>query len=393
MWIRAEGKIVFASESVPDWVKDWIARRRGPAAVFEKSDRDDETAEKPSIRLASEADTATEADPKGAARSAAARERNREERESSILSGLDDLDVWLADQVERGMAGFIAQSGKACRVIAQRMVDAKAPGIATRLDGIPTRLFTLSEPVRPIAAIQELGQIHLLSEAYRRQNELPQELVADARQSTGWTVTREALLADKSVLRMEGLWRVIATLSEVQPDRLRRIETWLWHESPLSEKPRFAVLIDFVPVATGAANSGYTVGDRIDAELVFYSSACPMRAQIARTSGGAQSSAEALKLPDISLDQAFAVFERAVADLPWLSVWPLAFQRARIRRSGETLFLCDLDCALVLPLHASQSTTALPLTGMAPFDGIALWNGYYLTLCWAQTELGRWVAA
>ena len=69
-----------------------------------------------------------------------------------------------------------------------------APGIATRLDGLPTRLFTLSEAVRPTAAVKELGQVYLMAKAYRRQEELPPSLVTDARQAAGWSLTREVLL-------------------------------------------------------------------------------------------------------------------------------------------------------------------------------------------------------
>jgi hypothetical protein len=50
------------------------------------------------------------------------------------------------------------------------------------------------------------------------------------------------------------------------------METWLCNEDVVAAQ-RFAVLIDFVPVATGAAVAGYSVGDRFAAELVLYPSA------------------------------------------------------------------------------------------------------------------------
>jgi uncharacterized Zn finger protein len=48
MWMRAEAKVPFAPASVPEWVKDWLGRRRGPTAASERSS--DETALRPSIR-------------------------------------------------------------------------------------------------------------------------------------------------------------------------------------------------------------------------------------------------------------------------------------------------------------------------------------------------------
>lgn len=392
MWLRADGKVAFTPARLPEWVKDWLGRRRGPSVAPETTTEDGAPKPKPSIELAA-TEAEPEADQKAEARAIAARERNRVEREAAVLAGLDDLDLWLADQVERGIAAFVGQSSKECRAIAQRMVDAKAPGIAGRLDALPTRLFTLPEPVRPHAAIQELGQIHLLSEAYRRQADLPPSLVADVRQAAGWSLTREALLADEMALRIKANWHVVATLSEVQPDRLRRVETWLMREAVQDVSPHFATLIDFVPVATGAASGGYVPGDRIHAELIYYPSAKPLRAQIISISGGAQYSAEAFELPSATLEDSYADYERAITELPWLGTWPLTFRKSRVKRSGESLFLCGANDTLALPLPESQATTALPLSSLDNLDGIALWNGYHLTLCWAQTSLGQWVNA
>ena len=388
MWMRAEGKSAFTPTAVPDWVKDWLSRRRGPGGVVERGDTGD--AAKPSIRLAESAEP-TAVDPKSEARAEAARERNRLEREAAIVAGLDDLDVWLNDQVEKGMASFVVQSAKECRAIVQRLVDAKAPGLATRMDALASKLLSLPESNRPYAAIEELGQVHLIAEAYRRQAKLPPGLVADVRHSLGWITTREALLADETALRIQGIWRVVAVLSEVQPDRLRRIETWLWLEG--GENRRVAVLVDFVPVASGPAGSGYSVGDRITAELVFYPSALPLRAQIVRVSGDTRHANQDLAFPTSTLTETFGHYEQALAQLPWLTAWPLTFHSAEVRRAGESLFLAEVDDGLALRLVDSQSTTALPLARVGPIEGFGIWDGYRFTLCWAQTSLGRWVNA
>ncbi len=308
-----------------------------------------------------------------------------------MLAGLEDLDIWLSDQIQHGMASFVAQTAQACRTIAQRLVDAKASGLAARLDALPTRLFTLPGPARPSAAIRELGQVHLISQAYRRASELPEMVAADARQSVGWSVTREALLSDSEALSVDAKWRVFAVLSEAQPDRLRRVETWLWRENGTDEGPQTAVLIDFVPVSTGAAAGGYLVGDQIDAELTFYRSTIPLRAQITTLRRGAEQSSQPLAMPKQPLSVSYAHYERALAQLPWLGTLPLSFHSARVRRNGEQLYLCDDERELSLPLHTSQANHALPLVSIDRIDGIGLWNGYEFILAWAETQLGRWL--
>lgn len=256
---------------------------------------------------------------------------------------------------------------------------------------LPTRLFTLPGPARPTAAIRELGQVHLISRAYRRLAELPELLAADARQAVGWSVTREALLSDSESLRVAAKWRVFAVISEAQPDRLRRVETWLWRQSGADGKPQCAVLIDFVPISTGAAACGYLVGDQIDAELSFYRSAVPLRAQITTLKRGAEQSGEPLTLPDERLGTSYANYERALAQLPWLGTIPLTFRSASVRRHGEQLYLHDDESKLSLPLHTSQASQALPLASIDRIDGVGLWNGYELTMAWAETPLGRWL--
>lgn len=391
MWMRVEKTSAFSPATVPEWVKDWLSRRRGKSTTAIKDEDEEQPKPKPSIRLTEIPEAAGKPDPKAEQRAAAARERNRLEREAAVLSGLEDLDIWLSDQVQHGMATFVAQTAQACRTIAQRLVDAKTSGLAGRLDALPTRLFTLPGPARPTAAIKELGQVHLISQAYRRTSELPELLAADARQAVGWSVTREALLSDSEALRVEAKWRVFAVLSEAQPDRLRRVETWLWRESGGNRQPQCAVLIDFMPMATGAATGGYLVGDQIGAELTFYRSTIPLRAQITRLKTGAEQNSEPIRLPDERLSVCYANYERALAQLPWLGTFPLSFRFASVRRNGEQLYLRDDESGLSLPLHSSQTTQALPLASVDRIDGIGLWNGYEFTLAWAETPLGRWV--
>lgn len=390
MWMRADKSVAFVPATVPDWVKDWLSRRRGTSAAAIKAEDAAKPKARPSIRLIDTPETGAETDPRAEQRAAAARERNRLDREAAVLAGLEDLDTWLSDQVQHGMANFVAQTAQACRTIAQRLVDAKASGLAGRLDALSARLFTLPGPMRPSAAIRELGQVHLISQAYRRALQLPELLAADARQAVGWSVTREALLSDTAALRVSAKWRVFAVLSEAQPDRVRRVETWLWRENDENGMPRCAVLIDFVPIS-GAAAAGYLIGDQIEAELSYYRSTIPLRAQIATLKRGAEQSVVPLALPNESLNNSYAKYERALADLPWLGTFPLSFCSAAIRRSGEQLYLHDDESGLSLPLHSSQASQALPLATVGLIDGIGLWNGYEFTLAWAETRLGRWL--
>ena len=88
----------FAPGTAPDWVDDWLSRRRAGGA-------------KPAVahegKASLDAIEATEdVDPQAQARAAARREKLIAQREDSIRSGLDELDRWIGDQIEKGLASF-----------------------------------------------------------------------------------------------------------------------------------------------------------------------------------------------------------------------------------------------------------------------------------------------
>src|SRR6516165_5905132 len=65
MWMRADKAAAFAPATVPDWVKDWLSRRRGTSRAASKvEDEEQQPKPKPSIRLTEIPDAAAKADPK-----------------------------------------------------------------------------------------------------------------------------------------------------------------------------------------------------------------------------------------------------------------------------------------------------------------------------------------
>nr|WP_250808305.1 SWIM zinc finger family protein [Neorhizobium tomejilense] len=377
MWMRVEGKVAFSKGTAPGWVSDWLSRRRGTSSAGVSSEP------KTSIS-ATEVEATEETDPKAEAKAAAARERSRQTREIAIAGGLDELALWLSDVVAAGVAAFASNPGPACRMMAQRLFDAKASGLGVMVDSLPSKILALPEFSRAVACVKELGVIHVIAEAYRRQTLLPDHLKDDVRQMVGWNVTREALLADETAERVETTWRVWMTRTELQPDKLRRIETWLHGDG------RSAVLIDYVPVSTGAAKSGYTVGEQFSAELAFYPSTVPMRALISRATSECVLSDAPLSVPQISLGAAYGKYEDALAAKPWLGDFPLLFRDGRIKRSGSRFYL--VDSGVCLPIGDAQADAAWPLLQCGNVAGAGIWNGEYMTLSWLETDLGRWTA-
>ena len=93
------------------------SRRRGLSSASAKPKGEAKPKSKPSIRLAESNETEADADARTEERAAAARERNRLDRDAAVLAVLVVLDLWLSDQVEHGMANFVANAAQSCRTI------------------------------------------------------------------------------------------------------------------------------------------------------------------------------------------------------------------------------------------------------------------------------------
>jgi hypothetical protein len=370
----------FTTASLPDWVSDWSGRRRGP------SEKKEETAKpKASIDEAMLVEPEKPRDEAAEARAAAQRDRNRAQREDAILAGLDELDRWIEDALNRGLAGFMGEAAERCRTLAQRLTDAKAPAIATALDALPSQIMEQPEYLRQAALIEALGDLHLLAEAYRRQDKLPEGLRHDVRRLVGWTMERQALLDEPTALRVNAQWTVIACQSEIQPDKLRRTETWLIGET--ANQTHAAVLFDFVPVAASSASLPFLPGERFNAELAYYPSAAPLRAVIAQRGN----QADGRHLPDttLSLAEVLNKLDELRAQQPWLRQWPVSISAPDILRDDRNgLWLREGEA--FIPLSQKCYEEAVPLTGTTISKLTGLWDGRHLTPTAAETSWGLW---
>jgi hypothetical protein len=385
LWMRADGR-TFQPQERPQWVNDWLARRRPGGGAAKPAAA---AGERKDIGAAAEPEAPP--DPAAEARAAAQRERNRLDRETMILAGLDELDRWLIDHLERGLAGFQSVAQEQCRLLARRLVDAKASGLAGRVEQLPAALFAQPEPQRPEFLVEKLAELHLIAESYRRQAELPPALRADVRQTVGWTLGKDALVGEPEALRIRDRFMVVATVNEVQPDKLRRLECWLARLGE-GEGPRFAVLIDFMPVSLGSVGNPHAPGEEFFAELLFFPSAAPLRAVIMEKSASSPRP-ERWPVPAHGVAGALADYEATLARQPWLGTWPMAVANATLARQGDDLVLTEGPEGACLPLAPDPDDLALPLLGVNGIDVFGLWDGRRLALKLAETPLGRWVAA
>ncbi|MBI3831760.1 MAG: SWIM zinc finger family protein [Planctomycetes bacterium] len=361
--LLAEQPKLFKPGDAPPWVQEWLASRQ-------------QRAEKKAAKQ--EAVAAQGDDPEAQARRAAEQEKRAAKRQKNVLAGLDDLERWLRDCVRQGLATLNAQPYSFYEGPAARLVDAQAPGLARMvrdLAGVPS-----SGEGWQGRMLERLGLIHLLAEACRRLDALPAEVQADVRARVGWTVSQEDLSAQEG---LRDRWMVLGQ-RVTEEEKLRVQRSWLWG----CGTNRAALLLNFA--APGQAlDVTLAAGTTLDAELVFYPSAFPLRALINTRYGEARGAEDAPGFESVA--EAASAYAKALAAHPWLEEFPVLLRAAR-PEGGDGAWRVRDSSGAWMPLASprGEGWRLLALSGGAPLSIFGEWNGERLLPLGARAE-GRYV--
>ncbi len=372
-WLKAEAIVPFAVAEPPEWVGEWLARRRStggaPMATKATGDKD--------LDAARSAEPEPVYDAKTAARRDAASARRTEDTERLILEALDALEQWISDQLRLGLGGFVDDVTVRCRRIAARLVDGKAAAWAGHVDELPARLLALPSGDRVRGATVELARLVLLGRAFRADQRDP-----ELRRTIASAENRETLLADPSAMRVTAAWEVLAEQIRTRRDGLVSQTTWLLN---LTAGPRFAMLLDFFPASAGRRASAVTPGEQFVGELLFYPARSPLRALLI------QREAALVDGPALDWPTPVGSWEEVLAAPllaePWAAERPVLLPPGRI----------GFDRAGAPWWQPREGTVSLPLAGEV--GGLAsgteltrtaaLWSGNRLEMLAMQTPWGR----
>jgi hypothetical protein len=368
-WIRAETILPFPTAETPEWVSEWLGRRR-PTAAAPKAPTTGKDLD--AARLS---EPAPVEDARTTARREAASAKRAEDTDRAILDALEAMEQWIGDQLRLGLAGLVDDLTTRCRRIASRLVDGKAAALAGHVDELPARLLSLPSGDRLRGATVELARLLMLARAFRADPRDP-----ELRRAIASAETRDTLLADPAAPRVTSIWEVLAEQVHTRRDGLISQTTWLLN---LGKGPRFAMLLDFFPASAGRRGSVFTPGEQLSAELLFYPARAPLRALLLRRDAA---QAQPLEWP---------VEQASLNDMlttPFLTE-PWAARRPVLLPAGRICF----DGAGAPWWRAQDDTALLPLNGEV--DGLiagttltaaaALWSGSRLDLLAAQTPWGR----
>jgi hypothetical protein len=374
LWLRAEAIVPFVPADTPDWVSEWLGRRRTGSAA--RTAADAPTGDK-DLQAARRAEPEAPEDPKAAARREAAAAKRSEDTERAILDALDALEQWIGDQLRMGLSAFIDDVIARCRRIAARLVDGKAASLAGRIDELPARLLALPTGDRPRGAVVELGKLVMLARAFRA---TPRN--AEIKRAVATSESREMILADPHALRVNGHWEVLAEQVQTRRDGLVSQTTWLLNLNETA--PRFAMLLDFFPASAGRRGSVFTPGERFRGELAFYPSQQPLRAFLIQREATENCGVREWPAPEKALIDALTLPFLAE---PWAIETPVLLPGGRIALDdGGKAWWRSADGTTTL--RVANDTEGL-LLGTDLARTAAIWSGNQLTILAAQTSWGR----
>jgi hypothetical protein len=371
MWMFVDDEAAFQPGEIPDWVSDWVGRRRRGVGAPTAS-----AGEGKSLAAANIAQPPAPLDPATEARRAAAAAKRSADTRQLVAGGLDELQLWIADQLRTGLGGFVDEVSQRCRRIASRLVDAKAGALASRVDETPGRLLTLPAEERVDAAIAELGKLTLLARAWGAapdDPELHREVVS--------AETRDELLADPAAPRVTSVFEVLGERIATRRDGLVSVSTWLLNLAP--DGPRFALLLDFFPASAGRRGGGLLAGQRFQAELAFYPARSPLRAIIVSRSGVEPIGDD--PWPTAPAGDPLAAYADALLAAPWRLEAPVLMSAGRIAEdeAGRAWWLADGGG---LPLEGRAPAVTL---GAAFNAAAGVWTGSRLQLLAGRSDWGR----
>ena len=342
----------------PEWVEEWLRKRQ---TRQEKQDaKQPEQAAKP-------------VDEK-------AKQRRTAQREARVNEGIERLDLWLRDIIRGGLAGVESQPADFWNDQAKRLVDAQAPGLASRV----ARLATIprSRADWPMLLLGELGRLELLLHAWRRIEQLAPPLQSDIRQMIGWSLGGDELDAQGEAVADD--WAVVGQWVD-EDERIRAQRSWLVGRNT----GRMALVLQF-SAGGGAFTESLLPGTVQAGTLVFYPGAAGLRAKVGQREGTVEPLTA--RVPgSATVEGLLSDAATLLARQPWAGELGCVLHDVTLL-PGETAWLVRDATGQALPVSRRDRWRLLAVTAGQPCDLFGEWDGRAVRPLGILTA-GRYVVA
>lgn len=284
-----------------------------------------------------------------------------QKRAVRVENGLDELDLWITDQIRGGLAAMDT-SEAGLDAVAARMVDAQAPGVAGTLRTLAG--VVASSENWPEEVLGELARLHLLVTAHRKLAELPVPLQDSVRAHIGYPVAADSVM---NTAPARDQWMVMG-VRVAEEKRLFSRTVWMMGRTTR----RWSMLLDYSHGSPNFTTEVPPVGYALDADLHFYPGAAALRARLGTTHGEAQPFTTA---PSGGIADAVQNYTDVVAVDPWLISWPGMIRALTPSYVDKSWFLVDESgTALAAEGDSMSMWTMLGISGGYPVTMFGTWN-------------------
>ncbi len=250
--LHANDSESFATESEPPHVAEWLDKRKGRAAKVEQEEQELTEEEKQKRQTA--------------------KVKREASRHKMVSAGLAELQLWLKDLLRIGLLDLPAKENSFFEHMAARMVDAKAPGIASRIRAFAGIDFSQKE-IWQHQAMAIIAELHLLIKAYQKLDSMSVDHVDAIKALVGWNFNKKDLQGSKATETLKDEWLVLGSTA-TETDDLIVHRHWLHG----LESQRAAIIINFETQYSNSEPVSILDGSILAAELAFYPELSPHRA-------------------------------------------------------------------------------------------------------------------
>ncbi|GCE12287.1 SWIM zinc finger family protein [Tengunoibacter tsumagoiensis] len=334
---------LFGEASAPEWVTEWLARR---AASNKRKEGKEPKEGQSSAPSTSQIKTA-------------------EKRLTQVNAGIEKLNLWLDDLVRNGLGSLETRPATFWEHQAAQMIDAQAPGLATRVRALST--LPNASPDWPHRLLTQIGRLALLTEAYQHLGELEAPLQDDIRMLIGWNLKEDEVLARGEHVTDE--WLVLGQIVE-ESDRKRTQKTWLYGTT----SQRSAVIFQFA-IGGSTFTEFYPTGIRQQAELVYWPGAASQRALFVHRTGDVTPIQQALP-GQACIEDFLTTVANSLAQNPWRdAALCLLTSVVPVYDTVQQRWFIRDQQARALPLLQQDHWYLLAISGGLPIDFVGEWNG------------------
>jgi len=335
----------------PEWVSEWINKRKGQQ---QKSEQKKETPKTPEQIEKAQKN----------------KEKTQVKRLESIQEGAAELEDWISDLFKIGLVELPTKDMAEFAKVQARMVDAKASGLASWVRELSFLDYTKHQEWQD-KAMKLLSKLYLLVKAIRNIQHYEPLWQQTIKNLAGLSQSKKELLQDEQAEKIKDHWLVVGQEEEKNNDIITQ-RNWLYGLTT----NRQALLLNFAtPFSTYETH--LLPSSVIEAELVFFPSIQPYRAIINLQKGTTNSLPKHSALEILSLDQLMTSYRQYLNINPWIREQICVLEACQQLRQGKQhLLVSKGQSALnISPRFSTQkSLNWLSISNNKPVTIFALWQ-------------------